>query len=144
MLEQAELTIYTGGTFDLLHPGHLNFLRTCRRLGEVTVSLNSDEFIDEYKGQAPVLSYDERREMLLALPAVSNVIENTGGADSKIAILAVAPNVIAIGSDWARRDYYSQMGFNQDFLDYNGISIVYIPYTRGISTTAIKKRLTDR
>ena len=138
------LKVYTGGTFDLLHPGHVNFLRTCARIGRVSVSLNLDEFIEAYKGKPPVMGFDERREMLLALPSVSDVIANVGGADSKPAIAQVGPGLIAIGSDWARKDYYKQMSFDQDFLDEYGISLVYIPYTRGISSTEIKARLKSR
>jgi glycerol-3-phosphate cytidylyltransferase len=135
------LTVYTGGTFDLYHSGHANFLARCAELGEVVVSLNTDEFIEAYKGKAPVISYAEREAVLLSCRSVSAVIPNFGGADSKTAIEMASPDVIAIGSDWARRDYYSQMGFTQDWLDDRGISLIYIPYTAGISSTAIKARL---
>jgi hypothetical protein len=53
----------------------------------------------------------------------------------------VSPDYIIIGSDWARRDYYLQMGFTQDWLDQRGIGLIYIPYTEGISTTDIKNRM---
>ena len=68
---------------------------------------------------------------------------NTGGTDSTIAIEAVGPDIIVIGSDWARRDYYAQMNFDQDWLDERGIGLAYIPYTKGISTTDLKKRIKD-
>ena len=135
------LTVYTGGTFDLYHSGHANFLARCAELGDVVVSLNTDEFIEAYKGKAPVISYAEREAVLLSCRSVSAVIPNFGGADSKPAIEMSSPDIIAIGSDWARRDYYSQMGFTQDWLDDRGISLMYIPYTAGISSTAIKARL---
>lgn len=139
------LTIYTGGTFDLFHAGHVNFLRMCKQIvgedGEVIVSLNTDEFIVEYKKKAPVISYEDRAEVLMACKYVDNVVANTGGADSKVAIASVHPDIIAIGSDWARKDYYKQMNFDQDWLDWMGISLMYIPYTKGISSTDIKTRL---
>lgn len=135
------LTIYTGGTFDLYHSGHANFLARCAELGEVVVSLNTDEFIEAYKGKAPVISYADREAVLLSCRSVSAVIPNFGGTDSKPAIEMSSPDIIAIGSDWARRDYYAQMGFTQDWLDERGISLMYIPYTQGISSTAIKARL---
>lgn len=135
------LTIYTGGTFDLPHSGHVNFLRECAKLGEVTVSLNTDEFIADYKGKAPVMTYAERLGVLSEFRCVSNVIPNIGGADSKPAILEVRPDIIAIGSDWARKDYYLQMGFSQDWLDELNISLIYIPYTPGISSTEVKRRM---
>jgi glycerol-3-phosphate cytidylyltransferase len=135
------LTVYTGGTFDLYHSGHANFLARCAELGDVVVSLNTDEFIEAYKGKPPVINYAEREAVLLSCRSVSAVIPNFGGADSTAAIEMTSPNIIAIGSDWARRDYYAQMGFTQDWLDDRGISLIYIPYTAGISSTVIKARL---
>lgn len=135
------LIVYTGGTFDLFHAGHVNFLRKCSQLGEVVVSLNTDAFVMHYKSAIPVCNYEERKEVLEACVYVSSVIPNEGDSDSKQAILKVNPDIIAIGSDWARKDYYMQMGFTQDWLDENDISLIYIPYTKGISTTRIKKRL---
>ncbi len=135
------LIVYTGGTFDLFHAGHAAFLARCAQLGQVIVSLNTDEFIESYKGKRPIISYEERRDVLISCRWVSEVIPNYGGADSKVAIETTAPDIVAIGSDWARRDYYSQMGFTQDWLDSRGISLIYIPYTTGISSTAIKARL---
>jgi len=133
--------VYTGGTFDLPHWGHVEFLRRCAEFGNVVVSLNTDEFITAYKGDPPVMSFEERATVLEEFRSVSLVIANTGGADSREAIESVAPDVIAIGSDWARRDYYSQMGFDQGWLDVRGIGLLYLPYTTGISSTEIKERL---
>lgn len=135
------LTVYTGGTFDLFHSGHANFLARCAELGEVVVSLNTDEFIEAYKGKSPIISYADREAVLRSCRSVSEVIPNFAGADSKPSIEMVQPDIIAIGTDWARRDYYAQMGFTQDWLDARGISLIYIPYTAGISSTAIKARL---
>ena len=135
------LKVYTGGTFDLYHSGHSNFLRQCAELGEVIVSLNTDDFVEAYKGKLPVMTYQERREVLLSCRWVSDVVPNIGYEDSRITIEMIQPNIIAVGSDWARRDYYKQMSFTQDWLDDRNIWLCYIPYTEGISTTEIKKRL---
>ncbi len=135
------LKVYTGGTFDLIHSGHVNFLQRCAEIGSVTVALNTDEFIAEYKGKPPVMSYDERFAVLSEFRCVTNILPNTGGADSTEAIEGVNPDVIAIGSDWARKDYYKQMGFTQDWLDERNSSLMYIPYTKGISTTELKRRM---
>lgn len=135
------LIVYTGGTFDLLHAGHVAFLDRCAEFGQVVVSLNTDEFIAAYKGRPPVMSYAERAAVLRGLRSVAQVVPNRGGADSTVSIEDVAPDLIVIGSDWARRDYYEQMGFDQDWLDARGIGLCYIPYTKGISTTDIKTRM---
>jgi glycerol-3-phosphate cytidylyltransferase len=136
--------VYTGGTFDLFHAGHVEFLKRCSELGSVVVSLNTDEFIEEYKGKPPVISYADRRDVLLACKYVDSVIPNIGGPDSRITIDSVMPDLVVIGSDWARRDYYTQMAFDQDWLDERGIGLCYIPYTQGISSTAIKERMLFR
>ena len=137
--------IYTGGTFDLFHSAHVRFLKACRRLagddGVVVVSLNQDAFIWAYKHKSPIMSFDERKEILLGCKYVDRVIANVGGADSKPAIESVMPDFIVIGDDWARRDYYAQMQFTQAWLDDLEIQLVYVPYTQGISTTDLKRRI---
>lgn len=135
-------TLYTGGTFDLFHYGHVNFLEKCSMIADrVVVALNEDEFIEKFKGKKPIMNYEERKRMLDYSPFVDEVVPNIGGEDSKPAILRVMPDIIAIGDDWAQRDYYAQMQFTQEWLDHLAIVLVYIPYTKGISTTEIKKRI---
>ena len=134
-------TVYTGGTFDLPHPGHYRLLERAADFGEVVVALNTDEFIFKYKGKTPILSYTEREEILLACKWVDRVVPNVGGEDSTISIEMVRPDYIIVGSDWARKDYYKQMSFTQEWLDDRGIGLIYVPYTKGISSTEIKKRM---
>jgi glycerol-3-phosphate cytidylyltransferase len=140
------LKVYTGGTFDLFHSGHVNFLKRCQQIsgvdGQVVVALNTDEFIYDYKKKKPVLTFDQRKDVLESCRYVSQVVANVGGSDSKKTIEMVdSVDVIAIGSDWARKDYYAQMNFDQDWLDEKNISLIYIPYTKGISSTFIKGNL---
>ena len=135
------LRIYTGGTFDLFHSGHVELLKRCNALGVVTVALNTDDFILKYKGKSPVMTYAEREAVLLSCRYVDSVIPNHGGPDSKPSIIKAKAEMIVIGSDWARKDYYKQMQFTQDWLDERGIGLAYIPYTQGISSTQIKQRL---
>ena len=137
--------VYTGGTFDLFHSGHIRFLKACRRLagddGKVIVALNTDAFIQAYKGNPPIMSFNERKEILLGCRFVDSVVANIAGADSKPTILQYIPDFIVIGDDWAKRDYYAQMQFTQAWLDDLEIQLVYVPYTEGISTTDLKKRI---
>lgn len=139
------LVVYTGGTFDLYHAGHAAFLGQCKRIagqnGHVIVSLNTDEFIELYKGKPPVMSFAERKAVLESCRWVDEVVANVGAHDSTIAIELAQPDIIVVGSDWAKRDYYAQMCFNQDWLDERGIGLCYVPYTQGISSTNIKARL---
>jgi len=140
------LRVYTGGTFDLFHVGHLNLLKRCHQLagltGQVVVSLNTDEFIYKYKNKYPVIPYEDRKTILESCKYVHSVIENSGQEDSKKSILfAGAIDIVAIGSDWAKKDYYKQMNFTQDWLDEQNISLIYIPYTKKVSSTMIKTQL---
>lgn len=130
-----------GARFDLFHAGHVDLLRRCSDLGLVVVSLNTDEFINKYKGKSPIHTYEEREEVLLSCKYVHSVIPNRGGQDSKPAILDVRPDYLAIGSDWAGRDYYKQMDFTQEWLDEQDITLVYIPRIRPMSSTLVKERV---
>lgn len=137
--------VYTGGTFDLPHLGHIRLLKNCKKIagerGKVVVALNTDEFVMQFKRNPPVMTYEERREVLVNLRFVDEVIPNVNGADSRPTIIQVKPDFIVIGSDWAQKDYYAQMHFTQQWLDKHNITLCYVPYTKGISTTLVKKRV---
>ena len=140
------MIIYTGATFDILHAGHINFLRQCKEYfpdSYLIVSLNTDEFIEQFKGKKPVFNFDERKKLLETVEYVDEVIRNIGGEDSKPAILTVEPDVIIIGSDWLNKDYLKQMSITEEWLRKNHIALIYIPYTEIISTTEIKRRLSN-
>lgn len=137
--------LYTGGTFDLFHAGHVNFLKQCKLLAnKVIVALNTDEFVKRYKGKMPIMSFVERKSILVSCRYVNDVIENTNGEDSKPTILEVKPDIIAIGDDWAKKDYYKQMNFSQEWLDVNNILLAYIPYKQGISTTMLRAKILEQ
>lgn len=135
--------VYTGGTFDLFHAGHVKFLRECANLGYITVAVNTDAFVKRYKGKEPVVCLDDRMTVLDSCRWVDSVIVNDGDEDSKPSIIKVAPDIIAIGSDWEGKDYCRQMGFTQEWLDEQDIQLVYLPYTPGISTTLLRERICD-
>lgn len=136
---------YTGGTFDLLHVGHLELLEACRELagprGRVVASLNRDEFVERYKGRRPAQSYGVREEILRSCSLVDLVVCNTGDEDSGRAIDVVRPDVIVIGDDWRDRDYLGQLGITTDWLAERGLWIEYVARTRGQSSTAIRTEL---
>lgn len=136
------MRLYTGGTFDLLHFGHINFLKKCKKLADkVIVSLNTDDFILKYKGQKPIMTFEERQKSLQMLGIVDEIIPNFGGEDSKPSILFSKPDIIAIGDDWAHKDYFAQMQFTEEWLDQHDIVLVYLTYTKAISTSELKARI---
>jgi len=138
--------VYNGGTYDLLHVGHLYVLRQLREMsgpgGEVIIALNTDEFVQEFKHHRPVQGYLERAEILSALRLVDRVIPNVGGPDSKPAILAVMPDIIAAGRDYyseGHARYCKQMDFTVEWLAEHHIELRYLKWLPGRSSTAIRQ-----
>ena len=118
--------------------GHAAFLRKCEAFAtEVIVGINSDGFVKGYKGEAPVFSQRERIRLVGEL-GYKTMLNDGPGIEL---IRRVNPDVIAIGTDWAVRDYHAQIATPVHIFEELGISMLYIPYTYGISTTALKERL---
>lgn len=131
------MNVLTIGTFDVPHMGHAAFLKRCERFGSVTVGVNSDRFVEGYKGRKPVFTFTERARLIHLLGY--EVAANDGAGFELIRL--VNPDVLAIGSDWLGRDYMGQIGMTADELGVLGIDLVFVPYTAGISTTEIMVRL---
>jgi glycerol-3-phosphate cytidylyltransferase len=106
-------------------------------MGSLIIGVNSDEFVEKYKGKRPLYSYEERCQLLSAMGY--EVVRND--SKGKDLIHMTQPDILVIGSDWARKDYLTQIGVTQEYLDDYNISLMYVPYTKGISSTDIKKRL---
>lgn len=128
----------TIGTFDLVHAGHAYLFQECERFSdEVIVGVNSDEFVAEYKGKKPLFDYEERAGIIEGLGYT--VLKNSSAGRELIE--QVQPDLLVIGSDWARKDYYAQIDVDQDFMDKNGIRMLYVPRMTNLSTTSIKQRV---
>lgn len=137
--------VYNGGTYDLLHVGHLYVFRQMRELagpdGEVIIGLNLDDFVAAFKGHPTVQSYQERAEILAACRLVDRVVPNLGGADSKPVLDAVRPDVIAVGHDWKSDDderYCRQMDFSREWLEQRRIRLHYLDWLPGHSSTNLR------
>lgn len=133
---------YIQGSFDILHRGHLNLFRRTRALGatEIVVSLLSDQAYSKYRGYRPALPFAERKAVLEALSLVDRVIDGSHEM-TRFELQREMPQVIVVGSDWAQKDIYGQYGLSQNWLDKQGITLIYLPYTEGISSTNIKNRI---
>lgn len=135
--------VYVGGTFDLFHYGHAAFLEQCAKRGKVIVALNTDEFAARYK-RPTVLTLGERMESLRSCKWVDEVIVNVGDEDSGVTIDLVKDkkiSYIAHGDDWTGPALMEQLGISKEWLDERGIEMLYIPYTAGISTSEIIRRV---
>lgn len=148
------MRVLTIGTFDCTHPGHIELLRECKRLAgedDVIVGLNTDEFVEQFKGKRPLMSYTERQEILWAIKYVDQVRENTHGSEASHLIESISgkvtePNyglILAIGSDWHGDKYLKQLNITWDWLRDRKIILAYIPRKEEhvISTTILKERL---
>jgi glycerol-3-phosphate cytidylyltransferase len=131
--------VYAGGTFDLFHAGHVEFLRRASLIGPVVVGLNSDEFAARYK-RKPIMSYEERRIVLASCKHVSRVIRNIGDEDSRPAILSSGATVIVHGDDWTGESLTRQLGVSDQWLDDHGIELRYLPYSPLCTTTEVIER----
>lgn len=135
--------VYVGGTFDLFHAGHVELLRKASELGDVWVSLNTDEFAERYK-RRPILTLEERRAVVRACEHVAHCIINVGGENSWPAISIASPRYIVHGDDWTGESFLQQLGVAPEWLEKRGIELVYLPYTEGISSTEIERRVIER
>jgi len=130
--------VLTHGTFDVPHMGHAIFLERASRLGDfLMVGLSSDEYALS-QGKKTIYSYEEREALLYQLPYVDRVYKNEK-AHMDEAIETYKPDIVVIGSDWGDR-YFEQIGCSQKWFVDHECLMVYLPYTREISTSDIKKR----
>lgn len=137
------MRVLTLGSFDLIHPGHLRLFSWCRALagarGLVVATVNSDAFIESYKGRPPVMGEAERQQVVQALADVDEAWIHVHGPDAGPTIDQHRPHAIAIGADWRGRDYLGQLGVTQEWLDERGILVVYVPLLAGHSSTALRE-----
>jgi len=132
------MKVLTIGTWSVPHLGHAAFLRRCEAFGELVVGVNSDAFVERYRDLPAV--YDEGERMALIAALGYQVVLNDG--PGRELIDAVRPDVLTIGTDWARRDYLAQIDVTQDWLDERGITVAYVPARPlGISSTSLAERL---
>ncbi len=123
--------VITYGTFDLLHPGHINLLRRARALGDhLTVALSTDEF-NAGKGKHSFHSYRDRVLLLESLRFVDRVIPESTWDQKVPDVKKYDIDVFVMGDDWAGKF---------DFLNEH-CRVVYLPRTPGISTSHIKSAL---
>ena len=87
--------VLTIGTFDTPHIAHALLFKRCEQLGNLTVGVNSDEFIEKYKGKPPLFTFEERATLIARL-GYKVLINTSAGAEL---IRQVNPDILVIGSD---------------------------------------------
>ncbi|MDE1882211.1 MAG: adenylyltransferase/cytidyltransferase family protein [Euryarchaeota archaeon] len=138
------MRVLTIGTFDLFHHGHERLLRRCIDLtgasGLVVALVNTDEFVERYKKITPARKTFVRIQDVASYvyPRSANAHIGSHSGETPGVIDSLRPDLIIIGSDWARKDYLGQLGVDQDWLDDRDIGVCYVPYTKGISSTMLR------
>jgi len=132
---------YTAGVFDLFHVGHLNLLERCKQMCDyLIVGVCDDDYVRNIKHKEPVFKEDERVRILNALKCVDRAeLVNFEITDDKmLALEKFHFDVLFSGDDWKGSERYNKT--EADFSKV-GVSIEYLPYTKGISSTDIKKKI---
>lgn len=132
---------FTAGVFDLFHTGHLNLLEKCKEQCDyLIVGVCNDDYVRNIKGKEPVFDENDRARIIQSLKCVDEAIlidiETTN--DKMIALKKFNFDVLFSGDDWKGSERYIKT--EQQFYPL-GVSIEYLAYTQGISTTAIKEKL---
>ena len=131
--------VFTNGCFDLLHAGHVRYLRQARGLGEaLAVGLNSDRSVRELKGEGrPVNAEEDRAEVLAALGCVDYVVIFDGKRATDV-LSTVRPHLYAKGGDYTADSLDPE---ERAALDKAGTEIRILPLVPGRSTTSTMGRI---
>ena len=130
------MVVYTVGTFDLLHVGHLALLEYCKTLGDtVAVGVASDEVVMLYKPNIPVIPLDQRMEMLKALSCV-DIVMPYHELDYLTVCKEVKADIFVIGEDWGRKPHNKGV---EDYMKEQGRKVVQVQYNPRTSSTEIRK-----
>lgn len=134
---RGKKVVFTNGCFDIIHAGHVRYLKKARALGGVlVVGMNNDRSVRGIKGKGrPVVNERERAEVLSALSAVDYVVRFSEPTPIKL-IEAIRPDILVKGADWARGSIVGE-----DFVKSCGGKTMRIRLARGRSTTDIIKRI---
>lgn len=136
--EGGKTIVFTNGVFDVLHPGHVRYLRDARALGDVLiVGVNSDRStrtLDKAPDR-PINPEAERAEVLAALASVDAVVVFDDDTPHAI-ITALQPDILVKGADWGEHAIVGR-----DVVEARGGKVIRIPLAPGYSTTAIVERI---
>jgi D-beta-D-heptose 7-phosphate kinase/D-beta-D-heptose 1-phosphate adenosyltransferase len=118
------MLVFTNGCFDILHRGHIEYLKEAAKIGSLVVGLNSDASVRRLKGETrPINNQEDRKAMLLALRCVDEVI--IFDEDTPLDLIKrIDPDVIVKGGD-----------YQPDQVVSNGLPVVILPFVANHSTT---------
>ncbi|MFT7670934.1 MAG: D-beta-D-heptose 7-phosphate kinase/D-beta-D-heptose 1-phosphate adenosyltransferase [Planctomycetota bacterium] len=134
---EGKRIVFTNGCFDIIHTGHVKYLRFSRSQGDVLiVGVNRDASVSRLKGpERPINTVGDRMEVLAAMEMVDAVI--SFGDDTPAAIIErVTPDVLVKGEDWAKKGVVGR-----EWVLKHGGQVVLAPLVAGRSTTNVLERV---
>ena len=138
--EKGQKIVFTNGCFDLLHAGHVRYLKKARSLGDcLVIGLNSDQSVRSIKDpHRPLIQEDQRAEVLGALECVDFIVL-FNEADPYHLIAQIRPDVLVKGEDWALNKI-----IGADLVKSYGGEVRRVKLVPAISTTEIIQRILCR
>lgn len=129
---------FTDGVYDMFHVGHLNMIKEAKkRCDYLIVGVHSDEIVEGYKNRKTVIDECDRREIVESIKYVDKAVINR--TRDKLELFKEHNfDVVFIGDDWKGTERWNNF---EKVLAEVGVSVEYIPYTKGISTTQIREKL---
>lgn len=133
--------VYIGMSADLVHPGHLNIIKIAAKLGELTVGLLTDEAIASYK-RLPYMTFEQRKIVIENIKGVAQVIPQKT-LDYTANLKKIKPDYVVHGDDWKKGIQKETRQKIVDLLKEWGGEVIDVPYTPGISSTALNNVLKE-
>ena len=129
--------VFTNGCFDILHRGHIEYLKEAKKLGDILIiGLNSDISVKKIKGEnRPINNEEDRAQILLALECVDIVICFDEETPLRL-IKMIKPDILVKGGDWVIENI-----IGHEFVLQNGGQVFSLPYLKGYSTSNIVEKL---
>lgn len=138
---EPQKTVYVGMSADMIHPGHLNIIHEACKLGSVTVGVLTDAAIASYK-RLPYLNYEQRAEIVSNIKGVDRVVPQTT-LDYVPNLRELKPDYVVHGDDWKEGvQAKTRQRIIEAMAEWGG-KVIDIPYTQGISSTAMNQRLKE-
>ena len=134
--------VYSCFTTDVIHEGHLNIIREAKKYGEVIVGVLSDEAMIKYN-QFPTLSFEERKELVQALPDVSRVVTQQDVMYDEI-IQTYRPDYIIHGDNWKQGPLKAIRDNVEKLLSQYGGQIIDVPYTYNENVKHIDDKIKEK
>jgi len=131
--QDGKRIVFTNGCFDIIHVGHIRYLKSAKELGDILViGLNSDESVRKIKGDnRPIVSQGERAEILSSIRSVDYVVI-FNEPDPYNTIAAIKPDILIKGGDWAIDNIVGR-----DIVESYGGEVRTIPFVEGFSSSRI-------